>query len=78
MERLRGTGSVVSGWIPVNAAIASIPAASEVIGSYVIGGREEAELAVDTALQAFRETDWKHRPVTVYSPIAWRYSFTTL
>jgi acyl-CoA reductase-like NAD-dependent aldehyde dehydrogenase len=36
------------------------PATGDVIGSYVNGGREEAELAVNAALQAFRETDWKH------------------
>lgn len=35
------------------------PATGEVIGSYAIGGRREAELAVSAALQAFRETDWK-------------------
>jgi acyl-CoA reductase-like NAD-dependent aldehyde dehydrogenase len=36
------------------------PATGEVIGSYVIGGRKEAGLAVNAALRAFRETDWKH------------------
>ncbi len=36
------------------------PATGEVIGSYVEGGRKEAELAVSAALRAFRETDWKH------------------
>jgi betaine-aldehyde dehydrogenase len=35
------------------------PATGEVIGSYAKGGREEAELAVNAALRAFRETDWK-------------------
>lgn len=35
------------------------PATGEVISSYAKGGREEAELAVDAALRAFRETDWK-------------------
>jgi len=36
------------------------PATGEVIGSHVNGGRKEAELAVNAALRAFRETDWKH------------------
>ncbi|HEX6943555.1 MAG TPA: aldehyde dehydrogenase family protein [Gemmatimonadaceae bacterium] len=36
------------------------PATGKVIGSYVKGGRKEAELAVNAALRAFRETDWKH------------------
>jgi betaine-aldehyde dehydrogenase len=36
------------------------PATGEVIGSYVNGGREEAELAVNAAVHAFRETAWKH------------------
>jgi betaine-aldehyde dehydrogenase len=35
------------------------PATGEVIGSYAMGGRQEAELAVAAALRAFRETDWK-------------------
>ncbi len=35
------------------------PATSEVIGSYVLGGRKEAELAVNAALWAFRVTNWK-------------------
>src|SRR3712207_6394274 len=35
------------------------PAPGEVIGSYAMGGREEAGLAVGAALRAFRETDWK-------------------
>jgi len=35
------------------------PATGEVIGSYLMGGRKEAELAVQAALQAFRGTDWK-------------------
>lgn len=35
------------------------PATGEVIGSYARGGRKEAELAVNAALRAFRETDWK-------------------
>src|SRR5688572_22622200 len=36
------------------------PATGDVIGSYVYVSREEAELAVNVALRAFRETDWKH------------------
>ncbi len=36
------------------------PATGEVIGSYVNGGRKEVDLAVNAALRAFRETDWKH------------------
>jgi betaine-aldehyde dehydrogenase len=35
------------------------PATNEVIGSYAMGGRKEAEMAVKAALRAFRETDWK-------------------
>jgi betaine-aldehyde dehydrogenase len=35
------------------------PATGEVIGSYAMGGRKEAELAVNAALRAFRKTDWK-------------------
>jgi len=35
------------------------PATGEVIGSYAKGGRKEAGLAVNAALRAFRETDWK-------------------
>jgi len=35
------------------------PATGEVIGSYAMGGRKEAELAVNAALRAFRATDWK-------------------
>lgn len=35
------------------------PATSEVIGSYAKGGRKEAELAVNAALRAFHQTDWK-------------------
>ena len=35
------------------------PATGEVIGSYAMGGRKEGELAVNAALRAFRETDWK-------------------
>lgn len=35
------------------------PATGEVIGNYAMGGRKEAELAVNAALRAFRETDWK-------------------
>lgn len=35
------------------------PATGEVIGSYANGGRNEAELAVNAALRAFRETGWK-------------------
>ncbi len=35
------------------------PATGEVIGSYAKGDRKEAELAVNAALRAFRETDWK-------------------
>lgn len=36
------------------------PATGEVIGTYVKGGRKEAGLAVNAALQAFRQTDWKN------------------
>ena len=36
------------------------PATDEVIGIYAKGGRKEAELAVNAALRAFRETDWQH------------------
>jgi acyl-CoA reductase-like NAD-dependent aldehyde dehydrogenase len=36
------------------------PATGEGIGSYASGGRSEAELAVNAALHAFRETDWKN------------------
>lgn len=36
------------------------PATGEVIGIYAEGGRKEAELAVNAALRAFRETDWQH------------------
>jgi acyl-CoA reductase-like NAD-dependent aldehyde dehydrogenase len=36
------------------------PATSEAIGSYVLAGRKETELAVNAASQAFRETDWKY------------------
>ena len=36
------------------------PATGEVIGIYAKGGRKEAELAVNAALRAFRETNWKH------------------
>ena len=39
------------------------PATGEVIGSYVNGGRKEAELAVNAALRAFRETDWKDKHI---------------
>ncbi len=35
------------------------PATGTVIGSYAKGGRTEAELAVNAALRAFRETAWK-------------------
>jgi len=35
------------------------PATGEVIGIYAKGGRNEAELAVNAAVKAFRETDWK-------------------
>ena len=35
------------------------PATGEVIGIYAKGGRNEAELAVNAALRAFWETDWK-------------------
>jgi len=35
------------------------PATGEVIGNDATGGRKEAELAVNAALRAFRETDWK-------------------
>ncbi|HET9353151.1 MAG TPA: aldehyde dehydrogenase family protein, partial [Sphingomicrobium sp.] len=35
------------------------PATGEVIGSYAMGGRKETELAVNAALRAFRDTDWK-------------------
>jgi acyl-CoA reductase-like NAD-dependent aldehyde dehydrogenase len=34
------------------------PATGKVIGSYAYGGRKEAELAVNAALRAFRDTDW--------------------
>jgi betaine-aldehyde dehydrogenase len=36
------------------------PATGEAIGSYTKGGRKEAELAVNAALQAFNRTDWPH------------------
>jgi len=35
------------------------PATGEAIGSYANGGRMEAEMAVNAALRAFRETNWK-------------------
>ena len=35
------------------------PATGEVIGTYAMGGRKEAELAVNAALRAFRKTEWK-------------------
>src|SRR4051794_31870512 len=35
------------------------PATGERIGSYAVGGVVEATEAVDAALRAFRETDWK-------------------
>jgi betaine-aldehyde dehydrogenase len=35
------------------------PATGKVIGRYVTGGRKEAELAVNAALRAFQEADWK-------------------
>ena len=48
-------------WLDSGEHGASInPATGEVIGSYAKGGRKEAELAVNAALRAFRETDWKH------------------
>ena len=47
-------------WLDSGAHQESInPATGEVIGSYAMGGRKEAELAVHAALRAFRETDWK-------------------
>lgn len=36
------------------------PATSEVIGTYADGGRDEAVLAVNAAIRAFRESGWKH------------------
>jgi betaine-aldehyde dehydrogenase len=36
------------------------PATGEIIGSYAYGRRKEAELAVNAAVRAFHETDWKH------------------
>src|SRR5207237_10763007 len=38
------------------------PATGEKIGSYAVGGADEAREAVAAALRAFRETDWKQRP----------------
>src|SRR3954463_14887545 len=38
------------------------PATGEKIGSYAVGGADEATEAVAAALRAFRETDWKQRP----------------
>lgn len=35
------------------------PATGRAIGIYADGGAEEAQLAIDAALRAFRETDWK-------------------
>src|SRR2546423_14956561 len=35
------------------------PATGEKIGSYAVGGADEAREAVAAALRAFRETDWK-------------------
>jgi betaine-aldehyde dehydrogenase len=35
------------------------PATGEVIGTYVDGGREDAVLATNAAVRAFRELDWK-------------------
>jgi acyl-CoA reductase-like NAD-dependent aldehyde dehydrogenase len=35
------------------------PATGEVIGSYAYGGRKEAELAMNAALLAFHQTEWK-------------------
>jgi betaine-aldehyde dehydrogenase len=47
-------------WLDSGEYLESInPATGEVIGSYAKGGRKEAELAVNAALRAFRETDWK-------------------
>ncbi|MGH9902760.1 MAG: aldehyde dehydrogenase family protein, partial [Pyrinomonadaceae bacterium] len=47
-------------WLDSGEHLESInPATGEVIGSYAKGGRKEAELAVNAALRAFRETDWK-------------------
>lgn len=47
-------------WVDSGERLESInPATGEVIGGYAMGGRKEAELAVNAALRAFRETDWK-------------------
>jgi acyl-CoA reductase-like NAD-dependent aldehyde dehydrogenase len=47
-------------WVDSGERRASInPATGDVIGSYTIGGRGEAERAVNAALRAFTETDWK-------------------
>ncbi|CAB3753571.1 aldehyde dehydrogenase family protein [Paraburkholderia humisilvae] len=35
------------------------PATGKTIGSYAIGGAEEAEAAIAAAVRAFRQTDWK-------------------
>ena len=35
------------------------PATGEVIGTYAVGGRDEAAETVAAALRAFRETTWK-------------------
>jgi len=48
------------GWLDSGEHLESTnPATGEAIGGYALGGREEAELAVNAALRAFRETDWK-------------------
>jgi acyl-CoA reductase-like NAD-dependent aldehyde dehydrogenase len=46
-------------WLDSGEHRESINPAGEVIGSYANGGRKEAELAVNAALRAFRDTDWK-------------------
>ena len=47
-------------WLDSGEPHASInPATGEIIGNYSYAGRQEAELAVNAALRAFRETDWK-------------------
>ncbi|MDY4594710.1 MAG: aldehyde dehydrogenase family protein [[Pasteurella] aerogenes] len=48
-------------WINTGTQKQSInPANSEVIGTYVKGGVEEAELAIKVALDTFKNTDWRY------------------
>lgn len=60
-EQRRAKHWIDGAWVDSHEHAYSVdPATGKIIGSYAVGGVEEAKQAIASAKRAFNETDWKH------------------